>query len=112
MTYDLKDSVDDEIDVDRGFLLVTDAGRVRRVQVLKIVSFTTDWWDLVARLVCPFWTDWVRFAVRGGDQERADATDPARAGDRFAAGRARRCLGGVRRRVARSRTSASARDVA
>jgi len=66
MTYDLKDSVDDEIDVDRGFLLVTDVDGVRRVQVLKIVSFTTDWWDLVARLVCPFWTDWVRFAVRGG----------------------------------------------
>ena len=99
MTYDLKDSVDDEIDVDRGFLLVTDVDGVRRVQVLKIVSFTTDWWDLVARLVCPFWTDWVRFAVRGGTKSVPAATDPVRAGDRFAAGRVRRCLGGVRRRV-------------
>ena len=40
MTYDLDLSLDNEIDVDRGFLLVTDIGTVRRVQVLKIVSFT------------------------------------------------------------------------
>jgi hypothetical protein len=65
MTYDLDVSLDGEIDVDRGFLLVTDDGTVRRVQVLKIVSFTTDVWDSVARLVCPFWTDWIRAAVRG-----------------------------------------------
>ena len=66
MTYELDLSLDGEIDVDRGFLLVTDDGSVRRVQVLKIVSFTTEGWDQLARLVCPFWTDWCRFAVRGG----------------------------------------------
>ena len=66
MTYDLDASLDREIDVDRGFLLVTDLWTARRVQVLKIVSFTNDWWDRVARLVCPFWTDWIRAAVEGG----------------------------------------------
>jgi hypothetical protein len=66
MTYDLDASLDKQIDVDRGFLLVTDLGTARRVQVLKIVSFTNDWWDRVARLVCPFWTDWIRAAVEGG----------------------------------------------
>ena len=66
MTYDLDLSLDGEIDVDRGFLLVTDLGSVRRVQVLKIVSFTTEVWDLAAELVCPFWTDWIRAAVVGG----------------------------------------------
>ena len=67
-TYDLDLSLDGQIDVDRGFLLVTDLGAVRRVQVLKIVSFTTDWWDQVSRLVCPFWTDWIRSAVQGGSK--------------------------------------------
>jgi hypothetical protein len=35
------------------------------VQVLKIVGFTTDLWDRLARLVCPFWTDWIRGALLG-----------------------------------------------
>jgi hypothetical protein len=63
-TYDLDHSLDREIDVDRGYLLVTDAGRVRRVQVLKIVGFTENLWDSVAVFVCPFWTEWIRGAVR------------------------------------------------
>jgi hypothetical protein len=66
MTYDLDLSLDSEIDVDRGYLLVVDTGAVRRVQALKVVGFTTDAWDDVAALVCPFWTDWVRGAVEGG----------------------------------------------
>ncbi len=66
MTYDLDVSLDGQIDVDRGFLLVNDLGPVRRVKALKVVGFTTDAWDYVAELVCPFWTDWVRGAVRGG----------------------------------------------
>jgi hypothetical protein len=66
MTYDLHASIDGQIDVDRGFLLVNELGPVRRVKALKVVGFTTDIWDTVARLVCPFWTDWVRGAVRGG----------------------------------------------
>ena len=40
MTYELDLSLDDEIDVDRGFLLVNNAGGVRRVKTLKIVGFT------------------------------------------------------------------------
>jgi hypothetical protein len=66
MTYELTLSLDDEIDVDRGFLLVNDAGPVRRVKALKMVGFTADVWDDVAEMVCPFWTDWVRRAVEGG----------------------------------------------
>ena len=66
MTYELNLSLDDEIDVDRGFLLVNNAGGVRRVQALKIVGFTADVWDSVALMVRPFWTDWVRSAVEGG----------------------------------------------
>lgn len=66
MTYDLDVSLDNQIDVDRGFLLVVDTGSVRRVKALKIVGFTDDIWDSVARLVCPIWTDFVRAAVEGG----------------------------------------------
>lgn len=66
MTYQLDVSLDGEINVDRGFLLVTDLGPVRRVKALKIVGFTTGAWDTVAKWVCPFWTDWVRKAVEGG----------------------------------------------
>lgn len=66
MTYDLDVSLDSQIDVDRGFLLVVDDGAVRRVKALKIVGFTTDLWDDVARMVCPIWTDFVRAAVEGG----------------------------------------------
>jgi hypothetical protein len=75
MTYDLNQSLDSQIDVDRGYLLVTDTGpTTRRVQVLKIVGFTNDRWDVLARLVCPFWTDWIRAAVRGGT--KSVATSP------------------------------------
>jgi hypothetical protein len=66
MTYELDLSLDGEIDVDRGFLLVNDAGGVRRVKALKIVGFTADVWDHVVPMVRPFWTDWVRSAVEGG----------------------------------------------
>ena len=66
MTYDLSLSLDNQIDVDRGFLLVNDVGPVRRVKALKIVGFTDDVWDRVAAMVCPYWTDWVRAAVEGG----------------------------------------------
>lgn len=66
MTYDLDMSLDGQIDVDRGFLLVNDVGPVRRVKALKIVGFTQDGWDDLSAHVCPFWTDWVRRAVEGG----------------------------------------------
>lgn len=66
MTYELAISLDNNLQVDRGFLLVNDLGDVRRVKALKIVGFTAQRWDDVAELVCPFWTDWVRRAVEGG----------------------------------------------
>nr|MBA2337148.1 hypothetical protein [Acidimicrobiia bacterium] len=67
MTYDLISSVDDQITVDRGFLLATDiGGGYHRVKALKIVGFRDQEWDTVAQFVCPMWTDWVRQAVRGG----------------------------------------------
>lgn len=83
MTYDLTLSLDDQIDVDRGFLLVNDVGPVRRVKALKIVGFKDAMWDAVASLVCPFWTDWVRAAVEGGSSSSpaAQRPRPARAED-------------------------------
>jgi hypothetical protein len=66
MTYELDLSLDDQINVDRGYLLVNNAGPVRRVKALKMVGFTAAVWDRVAAMVCPFWTDWVRSAVEGG----------------------------------------------
>ncbi len=79
MTYDLDVSLDNQIDVDRGFLLVVDTGPVRRVKALKIVGFTTDVWDSVARMVCPIWTDFVRAAVEGGTSSTptSPATEPS-----------------------------------
>ena len=89
MTYDLDVSLDSQIDVDRGFLLVVNDGTVRRVKALKIVGFTNDLWDDVARLVCPIWTDFVRAAVEGGTSSRpstpasdqADVPEGASTGD-------------------------------
>ncbi|MEX0863252.1 MAG: hypothetical protein WD269_00080 [Acidimicrobiia bacterium] len=66
MTYELDLSLDNELDVDRGFLSVNDVGPVRRVKALKIVGFTQDIWDNVAQMVCPFWSDFIRAAVQGG----------------------------------------------
>lgn len=69
MTYDLALSVDNQLDVDRGFILVNNLGNnLRSVRVLKIVSFTNFLWDRVAEWVCPFWTDWVRAAVQAGSK--------------------------------------------
>lgn len=70
MTYELSLSLDGELNVDRGFLLVTNLGPVRRIKALKIVGFTSHIWDDVAQLVCPFWTDWIRGAVRGGSSSQ------------------------------------------
>ena len=76
MTYDLALSLDRQIDVDRGFLLVNDVGPVRRVKALKIVGFKDRIWNQVAALVCPFWTDWVRAAVQGGGTSRPVTPSP------------------------------------
>ncbi len=66
MTYELDRSLDNEIVVDRGFLLVNELGDTRHVKALKVVGFTETGWNDVAQWVCPIWTDFVRGAVRGG----------------------------------------------
>ena len=71
MTYDLSLSLDNQIDVDRGFLLVTNAGGDLTVKALKIVGFRFDVWDTVAGWVCPSWTDFVRAAAEGGTSTSA-----------------------------------------
>lgn len=84
MTYDLDRSLDSQIDVDRGFILVNTVAPspsttgapatvnpTLRVRVLKIVGFTEDLWDLAAEWVCPFWTEFIRGAVEG-----ATTSDP------------------------------------
>lgn len=76
MTYSLDLSLDGEITVDRGFLSVENTGATRHVKALKIVGFSTDLWDEVALLVCPFWTDWVRAAVEGGSRSRPTGGGP------------------------------------
>jgi hypothetical protein len=80
MTYSLARSVDGQLDVDRGFLLVNELGRSRHVKALKIVGFVNDLWDDVAQWVCPIWTDFVRGAVRGGSHSggRGPSSSPGR----------------------------------
>lgn len=70
MTFELAFSPDGQLDVDRGFITVTNTGLGTatpgcRVQALKIVGFTEEGWDDVAPYVCPYWTDFLRAAVRG-----------------------------------------------
>jgi hypothetical protein len=81
MTFELDFSPDGQLDVDRGFITVTNIGlengdRVCRVQALKIVGFTEDIWDRFAERVCPWWTDFLRGAVRGSSSA-PKPTEPA-----------------------------------
>jgi hypothetical protein len=71
MTYELAFSPDNEINVDRGFLLVNELGSSRLVKALKIVGFVDRGWNDVAERVCPIWTDFVQQAVRGGHNSGA-----------------------------------------
>lgn len=70
MTYALTFSVDKQLTVDRGFLLAENIGTANaplvRVKALKVVAFADEAWNEVAKLVCPFWTDFVRQAAEGG----------------------------------------------
>ena len=71
MTFELAFSPDGQLDVDRGYITVTNTGLETgvqgcRVQALKIVGFTDDGWDLVAQYVCPYWTSFLQAAVKGG----------------------------------------------
>src|SRR5918993_1447479 len=69
MTFELTFSPDGQLDVDRGYITVTNTEpetgvKGCRVQALKIVGFTDDGWDVVARYVCPYWTDFLGAAAR------------------------------------------------
>ena len=71
MTFELAFSPDGQLDVDRGYITVTNTGLESgvqgcRVQALKIVGFTDDGWDEVAQYACPYWTSFLQAAVKGG----------------------------------------------
>ena len=105
MTFELAFSPDGQLDVDRGYITVTNTGLGTgtpgcRVQALKIVGFTEDGWDAVAQYVCPYWTDFLRAAVRGASSapKPGDPVAPAsRPGP--GPGRPRRCVDRLLRRV-------------
>ena len=80
VSYELTESLDKQINVDRGFLLVNELGATRHVKALKVVGFTTNFWDEVATWVCPIWTDFVRGAVQGGSSSRPTPPTPPPAG--------------------------------
>lgn len=81
VSYQLTESLDNQINVDRGFLLVNELGATRHVKALKVVGFTEKFWDEVATWVCPLWTDFVRGAVQGGSSSKpAPPTRPPSAG--------------------------------
>ena len=81
MTFELTFSPDGQLDVDRGFILVNNTGLETggqgcRVQALKIVGFTEDRWDELAQFVCPYWTDFLRGAVKGSRSRRGRRRPP------------------------------------
>ena len=81
MTFELDFSPDGQLDIDRGFITVTNirlenGDSACRVQALKIVGFTADIWDRFAERVCPWWTDFLRGAVRGSSSA-PKPTEPA-----------------------------------
>ena len=106
MTFELAFSPDGQLDVDRGFITVTNTGLETgaqgcRVQALKIVGFTDDGWDAVAAVRLPV-LDRLPPRRRPGRQlERPQARDPSlpATGPGSGPGRPRRCVDGVLRRV-------------
>ncbi|MGI9609589.1 MAG: hypothetical protein ACR2NL_04765, partial [Acidimicrobiia bacterium] len=75
-SYQLVRSIDGEIDVDRGFLLVNELGQTRNVKCLKVVGFTNDMWDDQTLQACLTWTHFLKSAVRGGGS--SEPGDPQR----------------------------------
>jgi hypothetical protein len=86
MTYDLVESVDHFLTVDRGFLLATKLpSGDHLVKALKIVGFEDPVSNSLANLVCPLWTDFARQATRNAEelehQETSLGPRKAKAGD-------------------------------
>lgn len=66
MSFDLDRSIGDMLQVDRGYLMVADAGGRRHVKALKVVGFTNTLLNTVATQVCPEWSVWVQRATQVG----------------------------------------------
>jgi hypothetical protein len=86
MTYDLIESVDHFLTVDRGFLLATKLPSGRHlVKALKIVGFKDPVSYFLATLVCPLWTDFARQATRNAEEitleEKSLGPDKAKPGN-------------------------------
>jgi hypothetical protein len=64
MAFDLDRSIGDMLQVDRGYLMVADAGGRRHVKALKVVGFTNTLLNTVATEVCPQWSEWVQRATQ------------------------------------------------
>jgi hypothetical protein len=65
LTYDLDHSVDDRLQVDRGFLLAVEAPNERRqVKALKVVGFTDPIETFAVDAVGGEWTHWIRQAIK------------------------------------------------
>jgi hypothetical protein len=81
MTYDLVESVDRFLTVDRGFLLATKLPSGNLVKALKIVGFEDPASNFLAHLVCPLWTDFARQATRNaqGLEHKQPSHKPGRA---------------------------------
>jgi hypothetical protein len=64
MTYDLDHSVDNKLQVDRGFLLAVEvANKRRQVKALKVVSFTNPLQTLAVQFMGERWTNWIKDAI-------------------------------------------------
>lgn len=72
-TYDLVHSVDNKLQVDRGFLLAVEAPHGKRqVKALKVVGFTDPGQTMEAEDVGPLWTAWIELAIQAAAQQRED----------------------------------------
>jgi hypothetical protein len=77
MAFDLDRSIGDMLQVDRGYLMVADAGGRRHVKALKVVGFTNTLLNTVATEVCPEWSVWVQRATEvGAVQAAGGSIDP------------------------------------
>ncbi len=66
-SFDLAHSVDGRVEVDRGYLLVTDQGRRRRVKALKIIRLADGPGSIFGQVLieqaCPLWELWIKKIV-------------------------------------------------
>jgi hypothetical protein len=63
-SFDLERSIGDMLQVDRGYLMVVNAGGRRHVKALKVVGFTNTLLNTIATQMCPEWSTWVQRATQ------------------------------------------------